>query len=292
MTELSTQQSLAKLEQMLKKLGPVAVAVSGGVDSMTLAVVAHRLNNKSQMFHAVSPAVPDSATERVRRYAEIENWNLNLVNAHEVEDEQYRQNPINRCYFCKSNLYSTLRENTSELEQSIAIASGTNMDDLGDFRPGLKAAEEHNVVHPFVEAEIDKNKIRAIAKHLQLNDLHDLPAAPCLASRVTTGIAIDEKLLPVIDQVETMVWQDFGNALNLSAVRCRILPDKVSIQLQGEVEFSSGSSFHGSNTYIASIQSMVRSLFSEAGYAEFRTVSVDPYVKGSAFIATDGVYVA
>ena len=276
---MNTTEQLLHLERYLRALGPVAVAVSGGVDSMTLAIVAHRVNNNSKMYHAVSPAVPDAATERVQRYADKENWQLRIVNAREVEDRRYRRNPVNRCYYCKNNLYSTVSVDLASFESKLTIASGTNLDDLEDYRPGLVAAEEHKVRHPYVEAGIDKNSIRAIAKLLQLTDLQELPAAPCLASRVTTGIAIDEKLLPVIDRVETTVWENFGESLSLSAVRCRILPDKVSIQLQGELDFDLG------HLDFPLIQSTVKTLLSEAGYNQYQIVTVDPYRRGSAFRA-------
>ena len=264
---------LMALEKYLQSLGPVAVAVSGGVDSMTLAVVAHRVNPNSQQFHAVSPAVPSTATERVKRYAQQEGWQLHIVNAREVDDQRYRANPVNRCYYCKSNLYNALA-----FDSDLPIVSGTNLDDLSDFRPGLRAADEFKVSHPFVEAGIDKNTIRAIAKHLQLHDLHELPAAPCLASRVTTGIEIDPALLPVIDKVETKIWQDFGKQLNLSAVRCRILPDKISIQLQGEIDFDAGDKM------FSSMIDDVKDILQSAGYDQFAAITVDPYQRGSAFV--------
>jgi len=274
---------LLQLEQYLKSLGPVAVAVSGGVDSMTLAVVASRVNSASQIYHAVSPAVPHAATARVKDYANKENWQLQLVDAKEMDDAHYRANPVNRCYFCKSNLYATLA-----IDSELTIISGTNTDDLDDFRPGLKAAEEHKVVHPYVAVGIDKSTIRAIAKHLRLFDLHDLPAAPCLSSRVTTGIAIDAALLPVIDQVETYVWRDYGETFSLTHVRCRILPQAIIIQLQGNIEFENNAD------NFAAIVTAVKRIFKQAGFVQtrFETVSVEPYRQGSAFIATDGVYAA
>ena len=134
---------LARLETILERAGPVAVAVSGGVDSMTLAFVAHRVNRVSQMFHALSPAVPERATGRVKDYADREGWNLNLIDAGEIRDPQYLANPVNRCYYCKTNLYDTVCERTD-----LMVISGTNKDDLGDYRPGLVAADEHRVRHP------------------------------------------------------------------------------------------------------------------------------------------------
>ena len=103
------------------------------------------------MLHAVSPAVPPHATARVRAHAERHGWALTVADAGEFDDPRYRANPVDRCYFCKSNLYDRIRSVTEG-----TVASGTNLDDLGDYRPGLKAAAERGVVHPFVEAGIDK----------------------------------------------------------------------------------------------------------------------------------------
>ena len=108
------------------------------------------------------------------------------IDAGEFADPRYRANPVNRCYFCKHNLYGTI---ATRFEGT--ILSGTNTDDLGDFRPGLKAADEHRVRHPFVEAGLAKSDVRALARELRLDDLAELPAAPCLSSRVETGIAVE-----------------------------------------------------------------------------------------------------
>ena len=150
------ESRIAALERVLEGIGRVAVAVSGGVDSMTLAVVAHRAPDVSvAMYHAVSPAVPADATERVERYARRERWSLEVLDAGEFVDPRYVANPVNRCYFCKTNLYSTIAAPAGAV-----IVSGTNTDDLGDFRPGLAAAAEHAIRHPYVECGIDKSTVR------------------------------------------------------------------------------------------------------------------------------------
>jgi uncharacterized protein len=165
----------------------VAIAVSGGVDSMTLAHIAARdSRTAATMYHAASPAVPVSARERVEAHAARHGWQLVVVDAQELADSRYRANPIDRCYYCKTNLYDRIAGVTSD-----TIASGTNCDDLSDFRPGLRAAREHDVVHPYVEAGATKRDIYELAQALGLTDVARLPAQPCLASRVETGIAID-----------------------------------------------------------------------------------------------------
>ena len=265
---------LARLEECLRRLGPVAVAVSGGVDSMTLACVAHRVDPASVMFHAVSPAVPQQATQRVEQYAEREGWNLEIVDAGEMLDPAYLANPANRCYFCKTRLYDTVCHYTR-----LPVVSGTNTDDLGDYRPGLIAAEEHRVFHPYVEAGIDKQSLRAIAERLGLSDLHDLPAAPCLSSRVTTGIAIEPEMLPVIDAVEERLWEYLPGQLPVSGIRCRVRPGKIAIEIESVDLVDELAEWAEQTRQIAA------RLFEENGYGDYtETVTIEPYRRGSAFI--------
>jgi uncharacterized protein len=157
----------------------LAIAVSGGVDSMTLAAFAHQLRRSGgmgsvEMIHAVSPAVPPAATERVRARAEREGWRLTVTGTGEFDDRRYRDNPVNRCYFCKTNLYGRIRTLTAG-----TIASGANLDDLGDYRPGLLAASERAVVHPYIEAGMDKPSVRALARRRR-NRARDRSDRSCL----------------------------------------------------------------------------------------------------------------
>ena len=217
------KEALRDLQGVLAPTPRAAVAVSGGVDSMTLAVVAHRLPDTAiEIFHAVSPAVPPEATARVRRYADREGWRLQVVDAGEFDDPNYRANPSNRCFYCKTNLYDTIVGRTDAV-----VYSGTNMDDLGDYRPGLEAAKSHGVRHPYVEAVIDKATVRAVARDLGLDDLAELPAAPCLSSRIETGLRVEADQLALVHAVERYV----ARQLDPDTVRCRVRHDAVVIEL-------------------------------------------------------------
>ncbi|GAA4923109.1 uncharacterized protein EV188_104597 [Actinomycetospora succinea] len=215
-----TEQALARV---LATCRPAAVALSGGVDSMTLAHVAHRvLGGDVTMFHAASAAVPADAGGRIAEHAARHGWRLRVVDAGELADERYLANPANRCFFCKTNLYGTLGGLTTA-----RLLSGTNLDDLGDWRPGLRAADDHGVRHPFVEAGMTKADVRAVARDLGLHDLAELPAAPCLASRVETGIRILPGSLRAIDAVESLL----RDTLRPATVRCRQRAEGLVVEL-------------------------------------------------------------
>ncbi|WP_226574848.1 adenine nucleotide alpha-hydrolase family protein [Acuticoccus sediminis] len=202
------------------------IAVSGGVDSMTLATLAHRrLAVRPRMVHATSPAVPSEARGRVERHAGAEGWWLEVIDAGEFADPDYRANPVNRCYFCKSRLYGSI-DAVIRAAGGGLVASGTNQDDLGDFRPGLAAAEERGVRHPFVEAGIGKAAIRGLA-HAHGLDFADLPAQPCLSSRVETGLAIQPADLAFVDALEQRLR---GAAPDGRAIRVRLRHGGVAVE--------------------------------------------------------------
>lgn len=262
------KDTLAKLEGVLRDIGPVAVAVSGGVDSLTLATLAHRtLRGEVEMFHAVSPAVPREATDRVRALAGREGWKLSVVDAGEFGDANYRSNPVNRCFYCKTNLYGALVPHTTA-----QIVAGTNLDDLGEYRPGLDAAKNHGVRHPFVEAGIDKQTVRAIARHLDLADVAELPSAPCLSSRIETGIAIDPAMLELVHAAELLV----SRSLAPRTVRCRVRAKGVVI----EIDEQKLAALDGEAR--EALRDDVGTLFRDGGF-EY-PVSLAPYRTGSAFL--------
>jgi uncharacterized protein len=219
------------------------------------------------MYHATGPAVPAAARMRVVAHAAKHGWPLTLLDAGEQSDARYRANPVDRCYYCKTNLYARIREATAE-----TIASGTNRDDLDDFRPGLRAATERDVVHPYVEAGIDKTAVYALAAELALDDLERLPAQPCLASRVETGIAIDANDLAFIDAVETQLGDAFGRE---AVVRCRVTQRGVVIELSDALDAESGA--------------VAQRIATEACAREGRAFAgIRKYLRGAAFVRKAG----
>ncbi len=262
-----------QLESIIRGMDNVAIALSGGIDSLVLSAISaavsqkHRL--KCTMFHAISAAVPEQATERVRDCAERFKWNLQLVDANEFSDTNYRENPVNRCFYCKSALYGTIRSATDAV-----ILSGTNTDDLLEFRPGLKAAENYGVRHPFVEADINKKMIRELAPMYGIAQYADLPTAPCLASRVETGISIEPDELRSINAIELFISQKYS----CRTVRCRLRNGKVVIEL----DESSLPEISLNIKQNESIEKEIRSLL--AIRFKSHPLDVTAYRTGSAFL--------
>lgn len=258
--------ALHRLHAALGTMGPVAIAVSGGVDSLTLATAAHRQPGvQVTMHHATSPAVPQEATCRTRALAAAEGWALDVFDANEFQDPAYRANPVNRCFFCKTNLYGAVAARTAH-----RILSGTNTDDLGDYRPGLDAARNHAVRHPYVEAGIDKRTVRALAAELGLGALADLPSAPCLSSRIETGIRIEAPVLAMVHAAERLVTA----RLAPRTVRCRVRARGVVVELDPETL--------GALDAAGPLRDELQTLAAAAGLPA--PIAFAPYRIGSAFL--------
>lgn len=224
----NASDALGRLRAVLAEMPERIVACSGGVDSLVLAHVAHDADPSSTVVaHTVTPAVPGDGTARVVDHAERDGWNLHIVRSGEFDDEAYLANPTDRCYHCKSNLYdAVVALRTGTAAAGAVVLSGANMDDLGEYRPGLEAAAEREVRHPYVDAGINKAEIRSIARHLGLAEA-DLPASPCLASRLYTGTRVTASRLRAIEAGEALVRERSG----LAVVRCRVRETAVLVEV-------------------------------------------------------------
>src|SRR3954470_12443634 len=194
-------------------LGSAVVAFSGGVDSSVVAAIAYRaLGDRALAVTAVSPAVAAGELDGARRVAAHIGIAHEVVSTHELARPGYRANGRDRCYFCKTELYDVLAALAAERGYA-ALLSGANADDQGDWRPGLRAAAEHDVVHPL--HDVTKEQVRALARTLELPSA-EKPATPCLASRIPYGTAVDPVTLAQIDRAERAV-----RALGFPVLRVR-----------------------------------------------------------------------
>lgn len=212
--------SATELEQRLLAVVPthqrVAVAMSAGVDSTLVAAAAFRaLGDRAVAVTAVSPSLPSGELAAAEALAhEIGIRHLTLETA-EMERPEYVQNPANRCYFCKTELYSALEQVARRLEIDV-LMNGANLDDLGDYRPGMQAAREFAIRSPLVEAQMGKTEIRTLARFWKLSNW-DKPAGPCLSSRIAYGVEVTRERLARIDAAENWLKQ----TLNLRELRVR-----------------------------------------------------------------------
>ena len=201
-------QKYKQLKKEIKKLDSAIVAFSGGIDSTLVLKVAYDiLGDKIVAVTADSPSLPRRELEETRKIARQIGANHLIINTEETQNLNYLKNPSNRCYYCKSELYAKLK--TVSVQLCIKnILNGTNFDDIGDYRPGLKAADENNVISPLKDAKLNKNEVRKLAKHLGL-EIWDKPSSPCLSSRLPYGHEITMKKLAMIEEAENFI-KDFG----------------------------------------------------------------------------------
>ena len=210
------QRKYDALKKILKDLGSVVVAYSGGVDSTLLLKVAIDTLGAQNVLACISAGVvePKNVLKRAKKIAKDFGVRLQTIDADELKDPNFVANKADRCFHCKSHLCQELLSVAAKngLKQ---VIFGTNLDDLDDFRPGNRAMKLFGIRSPLAEAKLTKNDVRALSRKLRL-ETADVPSSPCLASRLAYGLQISEKRLTQIEKAE-----DFLRTLSLVEFRVR-----------------------------------------------------------------------
>jgi pyridinium-3,5-biscarboxylic acid mononucleotide sulfurtransferase len=231
MVEMQRQSKLEQLRALFRDMGSVVVAYSGGLDSAFVLAVAHDvLGERAIGLTAVSPSLPRRERDDAVRIARAIGARHELIESQEIHNPSYASNPSDRCFHCKSELYTITARRVRELGFA-HVVNGTNVDDLGDYRPGLTAATQAGVRSPLLEAGLHKAEVRELARALDL-DFWDKPAAACLSSRIPYGTAVTPDRLLRVEQLE-----DALHSLGLRQVRVRYHDELARIEVaQAELE--------------------------------------------------------
>lgn len=255
------------LLEILSSYGRVAVAFSAGVDSTVVAKAAQlACGEHAVAVTAVSPSLAMGEKEEAIQLATRIGIRHLIVCTNEFADGNYLKNPVNRCYFCKTELYSRLLEVAPTLGVDVLV-NGANLDDRGDYRPGMQAASEFQVRSPLIEAQLSKADVREIARLWEL-PVWDKPAAPCLSSRIAYGVEVTPERVRRIDQAEQFLKQ----RLSVREVRVRCeANDLARIELPRELVPS---------LLIDNTMDDVRTRFHELGF-RYVTVDLDGFRSGS-----------
>lgn len=209
------QAKLGRLQATFAAMDSLMVAFSGGVDSSFVLKVAHETaGSRVLALTTTSPTMPDEDLVSAREIAELIGARHLIIGSNELEIPGYAENPLNRCYLCKHNLFTVCEQKAAELGIE-HIVDGLNLDDLHDYRPGMQAASEKRVRHPLVEAELTKNEIRQLSKMMGL-PTWDRPASPCLSSRFPYGTQITLERLQQVSGGEKLL-----KSLGFKIVRVR-----------------------------------------------------------------------
>ncbi len=216
--------SYERLTTIIGKLPGAIVAYSGGADSAFLADVAHEvLGSRMLAITAVSPSLAPEERQAARVLAADRGWRHEEILTTEVDKPEYRANNPDRCFHCKDTLFAAL--DVLADERGAAVLVGTNLDDTGDFRPGQRAAREHGVRAPLLEARLTKAEIRSLSARRDL-PTHDKPASACLASRIAYGVEVTPQRLDRVARAETYL-----RALGLRELRVRDHGDLARIEV-------------------------------------------------------------
>ena len=220
-------QKLQQLRSIFNDMERALIAYSGGIDSTLVAKIAHDvLGEKSLAVTAESPSLMLEDLEAAKQQAEQMGLVHRIVHTHEMDNPNYTSNPINRCYFCKSELHDTLKP-LAVAEGYPYIVDGLNADDLQDYRPGIQAAKERGVRSPLAEVGLSKLEVREMSKYLEL-PWWDKPSQPCLSSRFPYGEPITTEKLSRVGRCERYLRQ-----LGVRNLRVRSDGETARIELPG-----------------------------------------------------------
>lgn len=208
-SSMPVEQKADQLCRMIQSYGRVAVALSGGVDSAVVSKAAYAACGRDAIaVTAVSPSLASGELEAAKALAEGIGLRHKIIHTDEFRVDGYQRNAGDRCYFCKTELYDQIEILLPQLQVDV-ICNGANLDDQGDHRPGMKAATEHSVRSPLIDARLTKQDVRELAKFWNL-DVWDKPAMPCLSSRVAYGVEVTAERVRRIDRAERFLKETFG----------------------------------------------------------------------------------